>query len=456
MVVAVCLAVTLATVIAVDARRSAVPGSPKAAPAGAGQPGVDRSGTRVPPLGSSAGTDNQVPAHPADAIDALLDARAAAILDGDRGAWLAGLDPGTTPVTERFRAAQGSVFDRVASLRPASWAYQVAGGTALPSKRRTALGSPAWLAQVELDYQLIPGGPRVRREQSLTIVRRDGQWRIGADTDGPTARDVWDLGPISQASAKRCLVIGARDRRAQIARLAAECDGEAGRVDAAWGRSWTRRTVITVPNTVHQLGVLLGQADTGSAHGTDSTAGLERTAAVTVGPVDAAAEEVLINGVAFDRLSAVGRRVVVTHELVHVATRATGSRAAPTWLEEGFADYVAYRDTGLSAKQVAGDALAAVRAGRMPSGLPTTDDFNAAGNQASAAYGLAWVAVQVIAAKAGSTERMKAFYQQAAAGSSTNSAARTAIVDAALAQVGLHNTAAFVGSWQSRLRQLAQ
>jgi hypothetical protein len=400
-----------------------------------------------------------VPPHPADAIDDLLDARAAAIRDGDREAWLAGLDPLQTAQTKQFRVAQSSIFDRIRTLHPASWSYQVAGGSALPAKRRSALGAVSWLADVQLDYQLIAGGPRVRREQFLTIVRREGRWRINTDTDGPTSRDVWDLGSISHASAQRCLVIGAHARRAQVAQLAAECDGEAARVDAAWGRSWARRTVITVPNTVRQLAVLLGQVGagrTGSAHGTDSTVGLERTAAVTIGPADAPADGVLINGVAFDQLSAVGRRVVVTHELVHVATRATGSRSAPTWLEEGFADYVAYRDSGLPAKQIAGDALAAVRAGRIPTRLPSTDDFNAAGDQASAAYGQAWVAVQLIAAKAGSGARMKAFYQQAAEGTGTSAAIRGPIVDAALARIGLHDTAAFVTIWQSRLRQLAK
>ena len=89
---------------------------------------------------SGAAHGNQVPAHPADEIDDLLDARAAAIRDGDRAAWLAELDPQTTAATKRFLAAQGRVFDRVRSLRPASWSYQVAGGSALPSKRRSALG----------------------------------------------------------------------------------------------------------------------------------------------------------------------------------------------------------------------------------------------------------------------------------------------------------------------------
>jgi hypothetical protein len=228
-------------------------------------------------------------------------------------------------------------------------------------------------------------------------------------------------------------------------------------VDAAWGSAWYRRTVLTVPENLRQFAVLLGRGGAGAGRGltTDATAGLARTAAVTIGPADGAADGVLINGAAFDQLSATGRRVVLTHELVHVATRATGSRYAPTWLEEGFADYVAYQGSGLSAQQVAGDALDAVRANRMPTELPGTDDFNAASGAAAAAYGESWVAVGLIAEHfdpgSARVRGMKAFYQQAAG----SSGGRDAAVDQALARIGLGGTEAFIPVWQARLTHLA-
>lgn len=415
-----------------------------------------------------------MPADPAAALDRLLDARAAAIRDGDRDAWLAGLDPvpGTDAATgaraERFRRAQEALFDRVRSLRPASWSYQVAGGYALPAARRVALGGTGWLADVELDYRLAAGGPLVQRQQFLTVVPEGTGWRIADDTDGATGRDVWDLGPITHQASARCLVVGASARRAQVAQLARECGRSAGTVDGAWGRSWPRRTVLTVPGTLTQLAVLLGRTTdasdgtggtgsggagaggtgAGGGSGAVDTAGLAETAAVTIGPADGAASGVLINGAAFDELSATGRRVVLTHELVHVATRATGSASAPVWLAEGYADHVAYAGSGLSARQVAGEALDAVRAGRVPGVLPAPDDFDAAGDGAATAYGLSWVAVGVIAGRAGSAPKLKAFYQRAAAPG-------TGSLGAALAGVGLGGTPALVGVWQARLRQLA-
>ena len=463
--IGICAAVTLATVVGVDRTIDSRPPTSGAITTAGGSADGLGSGSGAPPLSaakttgssedSAGGAGNQVPARPADAIGDLLDARADAIRSGNRAGWLAGLAPvaGDTRL-KRFRAAQSQVFDRVRSLRPVAWSYQVSGGYPLPAERRIALGGVAWLADVQLEYQLAPGAPKVQRQQFLTMVSRaGGGWSIAADADGATGRDVWDLGPISVAGSDRCLVVGARARRAQITRFANECGGPARTVDGAWGRTWPRRTVLTVPNTLSQLAVLLGRSD--------DTAGLERTAAVTVGPAAGAADAVLINGAAFDELSAVGRRVVLTHELVHVATRATGSRSAPTWLSEGYADYVAYAGTGLSAQEVAGEALAAVQAGRLPTGLPAADDFNAATDQAAAAYGFAWVAVGLIAAKADNADqadqtkpgvaRLRAFYQQAAA-----PGAGAAGLDAALASVGQGGTAAFVRVWQARLRQLAE
>jgi hypothetical protein len=472
-VLGICAAVVLATVVTVQRSVDRMPaaevtGAGVTADGGAAQ--SLRAGGQVPPLdpataarptGAAVGDGaNQVPARPAAALADLLRVRAAALMDGDRAMWLAGLAPASDARVNRFRAAQAQVFDRVRSLRPVSWSYQVFGGSPLPAQRRAALGTVAWVADVQLDYQLTAGGPKVQRQQSLTVVRRaGGGWLIADDTDGSTGRDVWDLGPIAHAVSSRCLVVGAEARRAQVERFAAECESAAATVDAAWGRSWPRRTVLTVPNTVPQLAVLLGRSDPsrpadpgGSAgpRGSDDTAGLDKTAAVTIGPSDGAADTVLINGEAFDQLSVLGRRVVLTHELVHVATRATGSWSAPTWLSEGYADYVAYADTGLSAQEVAGEALDAVRAGRLPDALPATDDFNAAGDEAAAGYGFAWAAVELIAAKAGDANRMKAFYRQAAA-----PGAGAAGLDAALTGVGLGDTAGFVKVWQAHLRKLA-
>lgn len=484
LVIVICLAVALATAFVVDrsaASRGAGPGgtqvtgiaersapgdpsttsTPGAAtgtargdattaggPAGSG----DAPATGTGSAGGSGQEGGQVPARPSNEIHGLLDARAAAILERDRAGWLGALDPAPGAAADRFRAVQAQVFDRVVGIRPVSWGYQVAGGSPLPPARRAALGGAAWLADVQLTYQLAPDTPRVRRQQFLTVVRRDGRWLLAADTDGPTGRDLWDVAAVHRAQAGRCLVVGAAERRSLIDQVAAECGRSAALVDAAWGTAWPRRTVLCVPASVGQLAVLLGRAsstDPGSGPAGDAT-GLERTAAVTVGPGDGPADQVVLNGEAFTALSSLGRRVVLTHELVHVATRATGSRSAPTWLAEGYADHVAYAGSGLTPQQVAGEALAAVRAGRLPAALPDPADFDATGGAAEEAYGGSWVAVGVIADRVGGTRGLRTFYREAA-----EPGAGAAGLQRAIAGAGLRDRAALVRAWRARLSALA-
>jgi hypothetical protein len=130
---------------------------------------------------------------------------------------------------------------------------------------------------------------------------------------------------------------------------------------------------------------------------------------------------------------------------------ATGSRYAPTWLSEGFADQVAYRGSGLSTGQIAGALIAAVRSGHVPSKLPTPADFDAATSGAETAYDGSWVALGVIAGRAGSTAELRRFYQRAAASPHNPHA-----LDAALAAVGLGDVRSFTRVWQARLRTIAR
>jgi hypothetical protein len=236
-------------------------------------------------------------------------------------------------------------------------------------------------------------------------------------------------------NSSRCQVTGPPSERNLVEQLAELCEPSAATVNQAWGTAWAkgdgRRTRLVIAADTQALAGLLDRSD---------TKGLADTAAVTVGPEEAPAHAVYVNGPAFDGLSTLGRQVVLTHELVHVATRATGDNDAPTWLEEGFADYVAYRDTKLSADQIAGDALAAP----LPESLPTTADFNASGTKAAIAYGRAWAAVRVVAAGVGGDSAMKRFYKTAAHRG----------IAAALRSAGFTDSAAFVKAWRAEIGQL--
>jgi hypothetical protein len=156
--------------------------------------------------------------------------------------------------------------------------------------------------------------------------------------------------------------------------------------------------------------------------GSEDHHGLDQVAAITIGDVATAgdvgppagsADRVVVNAAAFSAFGPLGRRVVLTHEVTHVATRATSVVDTPLWMQEGFADYVAYRDTGLSRGVIAADALRLVRAGRTPWHLPSAQDFDPSRSRIAPAYAEAWLAMDLIA-RSGGPREVVAFYRTAA------------------------------------------
>jgi hypothetical protein len=93
--------------------------------------------------------------------------------------------------------------------------------------------------------------------------------------------------------------------------------------------------------------------------------------------------------------------VVLEHEITHLATRGFTGPRTPIWLVEGLADWVAYRDSGLPAQQVADQLHAALGTGHWPGRLPGTADFKGESPRLALAYEEAWSACRLIAERAG-------------------------------------------------------
>jgi hypothetical protein len=231
-----------------------------------------------------------------------------------------------------------------------------------------------------------------------------------------------------------------------LAQRAAEADRAVAAVDRVWSAPWSHRVVLVVPASLAEMKTLAGNGG----------AGLDQIAALTTGEriggtSGTEADRVLLNPGAFSRLTPLGRRVVLTHETTHVATRAVTRTFPVSWLSEGFADYVGYLDTGVPVEVAAEDALTQVRAGRIPSHLPSDDDFDAASRDVSPAYSQAWLACRLIARRHGQAA-LVAFYRQVA-GSVTGDAA-TALA-AGWSVLGT-DAAAFLRDWQADLRAEAR
>ncbi|MFI7589486.1 peptidase MA family metallohydrolase [Spongisporangium articulatum] len=368
------------------------------------------------------------------AVDALLATRARAVSDDDRAAWAGTVAPVAQPL-------QGQVFDRLRVLRPVRWTYTRVG-------EPVRAGATRMRVDVRLTYELADGGPTVTRPQTW-VLQLDGGPKV-LSTASTATPDLWDLTPVVRRTANartdtgdaRCTVVAAASRRPVATQLVDLCPDVLDTVQKAVRAPGADRAPVTlvVPQDVGQLATLLGRTD---------PAGLDRTAAITVGVAHQPAEAVLINPEAFGQLRAVGRRVVLTHELVHVATRAVeagGTATVPTWLDEGTADEIAYAATDLDAETIAGPVLDQARAGRYPTRLPTSAAFDATGAAPDLAYAQAWSAADTIEADKGVAGLLKV-HRLVAGGTS---------LDAALQQVLGTGTAGFVSMWQQHLGRLVQ
>ena len=153
---------------------------------------------------------------------------------------------------------------------------------------------------------------------------------------------------------------------------------------------------------------------------------------------------VFVNPDVTDGLRRAGAQVVMSHELVHVATDAVRRPVEP-WLLEGFADYVALRDTRLPDRVTLGRAIAAARRDGVPDALPTAADFDTRARDLQARYEEAWLACRIIAERLGE-QGLIDVYDTGTRGTST---------EVVLRRSGLPFSE-LTTLWRTRLRQLVQ
>jgi hypothetical protein len=148
------------------------------------------------------------------------------------------------------------------------------------------------------------------------------------------------------------------------------------------------------------------------------------------------------------RLDPAGRRLVIQHELTHIATRAVTDDQMPTWLIEGFADYVGNLGSGRTSTDIAGELTAEVRAGRLPAALPADTDFDNSGGRLPQLYEEAWLACRLIADRIGQHGLVR-FYLAVADAARVNPA--TALATGLRSLLGT-DPRSFTASWRTYLR----
>jgi hypothetical protein len=236
-------------------------------------------------------------------------------------------------------------------------------------------------------------------------------------------------------------VLGPHGRRAYLQSVARDTDAAVPRVTAVWGKGWSQRVVVLVPTSQRQVSDLIGTRTV-----------LSQIAAVAVSQVSgtggayrAVGSRVIVNPPNFDQLTALGRRVVLAHEVTHIASRDATGPDTPTWLVEGFADYVGYRGTSVDPKTAARELGLDLRAKRAPKQLPVDADFNGDNTRLAQSYESAWLACRMIAERFGEP-RLLAFYR--AVGTS-KAGGREAAVREALKTVLATTPDAFTTAWRA-------
>jgi hypothetical protein len=268
-------------------------------------------------------------------IDVILKARASAVLAGRLAPYLQAVDP----KNRKLRQRDQQVFGNLRKLGPSRLSYQVDANWAPevqpqhgPSARAVRVLMLMQLAGIDTTPRATPLG--------YTFAERDGRWLLvddddlAAETDLSAYREPWELGAIEVVRKPGVLVVVPATERANGQRLAQESLAAVPAV-----RTATRRA---------QAGILvIAMADGRSMDPEWRTGGhpAAAVAALNYAPVNPEATEFEVVGsrvVIHPDQRRKADRLLLAHEFTHAAMATLGNRT-PTWLVEGWAEYVELR-----------------------------------------------------------------------------------------------------------------
>ncbi len=376
------------------------------------------------------------------AVRAALQARARAVRGGDAAPYLAYTQSG--PERERDRTR----YTHMVALG-VSEVTLVSAREVVPPVPVASEAAAKWDVEATFDYR-IGGFDREPRRFVLDMTFSAppaSPERLTITASRPSDRpQPWDIENMQVRRSDTVLVVGS-GAGADLDEVLARASRASTQVRDVWGV--VAPSVWVVPSDVEQAEHLLGR-DPG---------GLDDVAAATDGPLEpgvpAGADRIVLNPEAWSSLQPLGRDVVLTHELTHVAVRATTVRGVPLWLSEGLAEYVAYRGVRLPEATVAAPLVSRLRAEGVPSHLPGPDRFDPGTGDIAAAYAEAWLAVRTLVETHGEAQVVR-FYRDAASAVTTegSSSDPDTIAEAALARVLRTTLAEVETAWRDRVRSL--
>lgn len=321
------------------------------------------------------------------ALQDLLDERARAVLEGDRRAFLETVSAGSSGFVE----AQERLFEGLRSLPLDSYElvvdWDAAGDLARRSDRRahpdaTKVMIP--LVQERLSLSGVDGRPAIE-SIFFTFVRSDGRWSIADDSALDeaglfSARNLWNDGPVTVEEQGTFLLIGhpcsgAGSDPHDCARLGETFLDVAERAldnveEGLPEVPLPARVAILAPGTESELGRML-----------QATYELDDFLAFATSSVDASrgmeftGHRIALNWSRLSDASDSYLETILTHELVHIATRPRAGPFTPFFLDEGIAEVVARRDEAGSLRALED----AIENGAFDRRLPEDHEFRTGG-----------------------------------------------------------------------------
>jgi len=300
---------------------------------------------------------------------------------------------------------------------------------------RELYGSTAWAGSVDVAYRVSGWDTQPTHvETRFVFVPTGGRQLIAGIGGGDDRTPLWLTGRVHRFVSGRALVIARGGNGPRYLGLARQALVDVAKVLP----SWRGRLVVEAPATEEQLDHALAAPQSQYANIAAVTTTVDGSL------VPGAPVHVFLNPRVFDALGPRGSQVVLSHETTHVATQAVFADL-PTWLLEGFADYVALAHAGIPVRTAASQILARIRKNGPPDHLPTPAELDPTATGLGATYEEAWLTTRFIAQQYGE-RRLVTFYRKVSAGDSVDQAFRSILGT---------TQAAFVRRWRSDLRDLA-
>lgn len=350
------------------------------------------------------------------AVDALLAARATAVLRGDLKGFMAPVDAKQAELVAR----QNLLFTNLRKFGFASLSYFTAdkfdGGPGLKDR----FGSTTFSTRVMMRYRITGLDPKpAQTDLGYTFARRGSAWVLvdDVDTDSLLSQDghrqPWDFQEVSLARRGPVVVVVDKKEAALGAKVAKVAESAVTSVRRHWKRPWNGAVlVVAMPDTrVMSTIWTSGNGDgwTIAAKAVTLFAG-EQLGKPLGAPIGS---RIVVNPALRKKLD----KDLLVHEMTHVATVSLGTRA-PIWLVEGLAEYVRCRAIEDDPHWTVDPYRKTVRT-KFLLGLKALPDESRFDANADAAYGTSWWTVEYLAAKLGE-KKLAALYADAAAHGSTD------------------------------------